>query len=205
MPAESFGTLFFAQLKATPLAEWVAFVFGVLQVVLALGNRRINFLAGLLSVGIYTVLFYEAGLYAESVLNAYYVVISIGGWMAWSGVGQARAIARCAGKEQMQALVLALLAWVVLFGVLRQYTASTVPATDALVTALAWAGSWLLMRRKLENWLWLNASNVVAIPLQLSKGMALTSVLTLIYFVLAWLGYWQWSRQMSNSHSGPPA
>jgi nicotinamide mononucleotide transporter len=199
MPAETFGTPFLQQLKATPFAEWVAFIFGVLQVALALANRRLNFVAGLISVGLYTVLFYEAGLFAESILNAYYVVISIAGWVAWSGSGQAPAITRCSGKEQLQALVLSLLAWGILYGVLLRFTSSTVPATDALVTALAWAGSWLLMRRKLENWLWLNASNVVAITLQLSKGMALTSVLTLIYFVMALAGYWQWRREIRNA------
>lgn len=199
MPSETLGTLFLQQLKATPFAEWAAFVFGVLQVTLALGNRRLNFLAGLISVGLYTMLFYEAGLFAESILNAYYVLISIAGWVAWSGSGQAKAITRCSQKDQIQSLVLALLAWGMLYGMLLRFTSSTVPAADALVTALAWIGSWLLMRRKLENWLWLNASNMVAIPLQLSKGMALTALLTCIYFGMALAGYRQWQNQMRKA------
>jgi nicotinamide mononucleotide transporter len=59
------------QLKATTIIEWLAFLFGVAQVILALKNKAINFYAGILSVCLYIYVFYTYGLYAESILNLY--------------------------------------------------------------------------------------------------------------------------------------
>lgn len=188
---------FLMQLKASTLAEWLAFVLGVLQVGLALFNRRANFVAGILSVATYTWLFYEAGLYAESLLNAYYFVISIAGLISWQESAKGSLpVTRTSGPEWLRVGMLLVISFGILYGVLSQYTNSTVPLPDALVTSLAWAGSWLLMKRKLENWLVLNMSNVLAIPLQLSKGMELAAVLTMIYVVLAIAGYFRWRRAL---------
>lgn len=85
-----------------------------------------------------------------------------------------------------------------LYVILKQYTSSTVPFFDALVSAIAWAGSWLLMRRKLENWLVLNVSNVMALPLLWYKELSLTALLTLIYIYVAIQGYVAWKKEISN-------
>lgn len=86
--------------------------------------------------------------------------------------------------------------WVIQFFILRFFTPSTVPILDAIVSASAWIGSWLLMKRKLENWIFLNISNAIAIPLQVYKGLSLTAVLTMIYFIVAIKGYLDWKRNM---------
>jgi nicotinamide mononucleotide transporter len=50
------------------------------------------------------------------------------------------------------------------------------------------------MKRKIENWLVLNISNLIAIPLQYSKGLELTSLLTVVYFIMGIAGYWKWRK-----------
>lgn len=84
----------------------------------------------------------------------------------------------------------------ILFFLLNQFTDSTVPYLDAIVSAFAWAGTWLLLKRKLENWILLNISNLIAIPLQFYKGLELTSLLTIIYVVIAFLGYREWKKKL---------
>jgi len=83
---------------------------------------------------------------------------------------------------------------VALYIVLRYFTDSTVPAFDSWVSATAWAGMWLLAKRKIENWLLLNISNAFAIPLLLYKGLPLYAALTLFLFIIAVLGYIDWNR-----------
>jgi len=85
--------------------------------------------------------------------------------------------------------------------VLKQFTQSTVPVADAFVSASAWAGTWLMIHRRLENWIILNISNLFAIPLQWYKGMELTALLTVIYFIIALRGYWQWRKLSIESKS----
>jgi nicotinamide mononucleotide transporter len=58
----------------------------------------------------------------------------------------------------------------------------------------------LLLKRKLENWILLNISNLIAIPLQFYKGLELTSLLTFIYVVIAVLGYKEWKKELELSN-----
>ncbi|GBL34439.1 nicotinamide riboside transporter PnuC [Filimonas sp.] len=181
------------QLQATTLVEWFAFFFGVAQVVLALKNKTLNFYAGIISVCLYIYVFYSFGLYAESLLNIYYLIVSIAGIFLWQQKNL-QSITFTRSGEWMIAAAIALVSWGLLFFILKQFTPSTVPFLDAIVTATAWAGTWLLIKRKVENWTVLNISNLVAIPLQFYKGLELTSLLTCIYVVIAILGYFQWKR-----------
>lgn len=186
------------QFKDTGSWEWIAFIFGVLQVVLAWRNIYWNFYAGIVSVMLYSYVFYAYGLYAESMLNIYYLLISIWGLLVWKKK-EGLAITRCINRDWIKAFLLFVIAFIFLFLILKYRTNSMVPAWDALVSSLAWSGSWLLSYRKLENWLVLNLSNMLAIPLLLYKGLPLTAVLTVIYIIVAILGYRDWRKLMNRA------
>ncbi|HEY8388763.1 MAG TPA: nicotinamide mononucleotide transporter family protein, partial [Parasegetibacter sp.] len=96
---------------------------------------------------------------------------------------------------------IALVGCVLLFVVLDRYTDSDVPLWDAFVSATAWAGTWLLTRRKLENWILLNISNLFAVPLMFHKGLPLFALLTIFLFVVAVIGYFDWKRELRSSAS----
>jgi nicotinamide mononucleotide transporter len=70
-----------------------------------------------------------------------------------------------------------------------------VPVWDAFVSATAWAGMWLLARRKVENWVFLNISNLFAVPLLFYKKLPMFAVLTVFLFVVACFGYFDWKRK----------
>ena len=57
---------------------------------------------------------------------------------------------------------------------------------------------WLLTRRKLENWIWLNISNLVAIPLLFHKQLPMFALLTLFLFVIAIFGYIDWKKILKH-------
>jgi nicotinamide mononucleotide transporter len=67
-----------------------------------------------------------------------------------------------------------------------------------LVASIAWAGTWLLLKRKVENWIVLNISNCIAIPLQYYKGLELTALLTVIYVVVAVFGFFSWQKKLQE-------
>jgi nicotinamide mononucleotide transporter len=84
------------------------------------------------------------------------------------------------------------------FFILRKFTPSDVPLWDAWVSATAWAGMWLLAKRKLENWLVLNLSNAFAIPLQFHKNIPMYGLLTIVLFVVAIFGYLRWKKLLQS-------
>lgn len=168
--------------------------------VLALKNKTINFYAGIISVCFYTYVFYDFKLYAESLLNLYYLITSILGLFLWQQKSQKK-ISKTTHSEWIITSIILLSSFIILFFLLHKYTDSTVPYLDAIVSAFAWAGTWLLLKRKLENWIILNISNLIAIPLQFYKGLELTSILTVIYVVIAVLGYLEWRKELNTIES----
>ena len=168
-------------------------MFGVAQVLLAWKNKTLNFYAGIISVGLYIYVFYTYGLFAESILNIYYLLVSIAGIFLWQEKNKLP-ITSTKQSDWNIALFIAVFSWLILYFILKIYTSSTVPFLDAFVTASAWAGTWLMIKRKVENWVVLNLSNMVAIPLQFYKGLELTSLLTCIYFIIAIQGFISWRK-----------
>ena len=67
---------------------------------------------------------------------------------------------------------------------------------DIFMTGLLFVGTWLLAKRKLENWLFLIAGDIIAIPLFYLKGYTLTSILNLFLTIIAIYGYVAWKRTL---------
>ncbi len=196
MQIQEWLRLFTAQLGNTPLLEWIAVLFSVASVLFSRANSVWLYPTGIAGTAIFTWLFIRpgTGLYAEGLLNLYYFLMSIYGWMHWirRKNGTPLAITMNSGKEWMITLASVLSGGMLLFFVLSGYTDSNVPAWDAWVSATAWAGMWLLARRKVENWILLNISNISAIPLLVYKKMPLTALLTLFLFIVAIFGFINW-------------
>ncbi|WP_262246218.1 nicotinamide riboside transporter PnuC [Parapedobacter soli] len=191
------------QLKQTPLLHWVGVACGVIQVLLAKSNKVLLYPFGIASILIIIYVLYEAGLYAEILLNLYYLVMSIYGWMHWLARQEHQQVVAAYSKRKdwYITLLIAALGFPLLYFALIHFTDSTVPVWDAWVSATAWAGMWLLAERKIENWVWLNISNAFAIPLLAYKGLHLYALLTLFLFVVAIFGYFEWKRIIDKQHN----
>ena len=196
MSFQCWMALFFAQLQDTSLWEWIAVLMAVAEVLLAWRNSVWLYPAGIISTGIYIYLMAHVSLYAESALNVYYLIMSLYGWMHWlSRRGTSLLpISSSTPHDWLYSMLLLVVSWGILYAVLKHYTNSNVPMWDAWVSATAWVGMWLLARRKVENWLWLNVSNLFAIPLQIYKQLPLTACLTTFLFIVAIFGYYEWRK-----------
>lgn len=184
------------ELIGTPLLHWIGVICGVIQVLLAKANKVLLYPFGIASVLITMYVLYEAGLYAELLLNLYYFVMSVYGWAHWfRRSGEEPLPATYSDKQEwfVTASIVAI-GFPLLYFALANFTDSTVPIWDAWVSATAWAGMWLLAKRKIENWILLNISNAFAIPLLSYKGLHLYALLTLFLFVVAIFGFFEWKR-----------
>ncbi|WP_245747587.1 nicotinamide riboside transporter PnuC [Parapedobacter koreensis] len=184
------------QLTETPLLHWIGVACGVIQVLLAKTNNVLLYPFGIASILVTLYVLNEAGLYAEILLNLYYLIMSIYGWAYWvkrSGEEPVKA-SYASKRERLITLSIVFLGFPALHYALVHFTDSSVPAWDAWVSATAWAGMWLLAKRKIENWVLLNISNAFAIPLLVYKGLHLYALLTLFLFIVAIFGYFEWKR-----------
>jgi nicotinamide mononucleotide transporter len=127
--------LFIDQVNQTTIWEWLAVLLGVAEVLLAKVNNIWLYPTGIAGtfIGIYILLM--AGLYAESALNVYYLVMSVYGWYYWLKKRNEPPvkITWTTRKEWTITLFIVFAGWAILYVVLKKFTTSNVPVWDAWV------------------------------------------------------------------------
>jgi len=200
MDLQNWLTLFYKQIVQTHLIEWGAVGFGVSEVLLAKRNSIWLYPTGIISIILSMYLLLHVGLYAETALNIYYLVMSVYGWIAWKnkGILAASKVSWSTNNELKIAILISCGGFIITYLVLKNATDSDVPFWDAFVASTAWAGMWLLARRKIENWIFLNISNLFAIPLLIHKKLPMFALLTSILFIVAIFGFFEWKRILNK-------
>lgn len=83
MNISEWAQLLWQQLVETDTIQWIAIALSVAEVLLAKVNDIWLYPTGILATALSIFILFEAGLYAECLLNAYYVVMSGYGWWYW--------------------------------------------------------------------------------------------------------------------------
>ena len=193
------------QLIRTDAIQWAVLILGIAQVLLARANNIWLYPTGIVATSLAAFSLYSVELYAECLLQLYYIVMSFYGMWFWMNKKNAPPvkISYTTSREWIITLCIVFGGWGVLAFVLMTFTDSTVPLWDAWISSTAWAGMWLLARRKIENWILLNVSNLFAIPLLFQKDLPLFSLLTIFLFIVACKGYVDWTRLFKKSLTDP--
>lgn len=191
-------------LSKTTWIEWFGVFFSVIQVLLAQRNNINNYLFGIAGIVLAMYVKFHAKLYAEFALDFYYLIMSVYGWIFWKyGKQQSETpISFSTKNEWLKAVIIVGVAFTLFFVFLTGFTDSDVPFLDSIVTAFAWAGMWLMAKRKIENWIFLNISNFIAVPLLIHKELYLFAGLTAFLFIVAIFGYRNWYRLIKNQQNG---
>jgi len=187
-------------LQQTTWQEWLGVFFSVFQVLLARKNNSNNYLFGIAGISLTLYVMIQSKLYAEFTLNLYYLIMSIYGWLYWK-FGKRKSettISETTNNEKLITAGIVIGTFSLFYFFLTNFTDSDVPILDSLVSAFAWAGMWLMARRKIENWILLNISNIIAIPLLIHKGLYLYAVLTAFLFIVAISGYLEWRKSIKS-------
>ncbi|MBT1705845.1 nicotinamide riboside transporter PnuC [Chryseosolibacter indicus] len=176
--------------------QCIVLILGVSEVLLARANNVWLYPTGIAATTLSIYSLFHAKLYAECLLHLYYIVMSIYGWWFWTTRRNNKPveITFSTQRDWLITIGIVLGGWVVLYFFLILFTPSELPLWDSWVSCTAWAGMWLLARRKVENWLLLNISNAFAIPLLFHKELPLFAFLTLFLFIVACKGYYDWMK-----------
>lgn len=176
--------------------------FGVIQVLLSRKNNVNNYLFGIAGILIGMWIYYHSRLYADILLNLYYLVMSVYGWFYWKYGEEHRQspISFSDRSDYTKAIGIALACFTIMAYWLHNHTDSDVPYWDSVVAAFAWAGMWLMAKRKIENWLFLCASNIVAIPLFIYKDLYVYAGLTAFLLIMGISGFFNWKKIYSVAH-----
>ena len=180
--------------------EIVAILFNLAYVILAAQKSIWCWLMGIIGSALSIYLFYNAGLYAESILFSYYIIMGVYGWIQWTKEDSLKEDLLIEEKKlswHFKILVLGYLASAALFFVLKNYTDALMPLLDSFTTVFSFIATWMVARRLLENWIYWIAIDALTVYLYSSRGLNLYAGLSAIYTIMAIYGYLQWSKKNS--------
>ncbi len=183
-------------------AEWVAVVFALAYLLLAIRQNALCWPASIVSASIFMVLFWRSGLVMQACLQVFFVGMGLYGWWAWrrGGEGAQRELQVTRWPLRWH---LAALAIVAVVGIVNgRWNAGAggglVPYVDALTAWVSVFATWLVARKVLENWLYWIVTDVVAAGLYFSQGLRATTVLFVIYSMMAVRGYLMWRADLGE-------
>jgi len=172
-------------------------VFGILSVWLTTRENVWCWPTGLVTVGLYIVVFGQAKLYADMGLQVVYVVLCLYGWYEWLHGGPGHGALRVSRTPRSAGLALAAggaVFAVVLGAALRGHTDAALPYLDSTTTSFSLAAQWMQTRKWLETWAVWIAVDVVYVGMYVYKELHPTAVLYIIYLALAVMGWRAWIK-----------
>ncbi len=188
------------QFAQTSWLEWLGTLTGFLCVYLAAKQNIWNWPISIISVASYAILFYDAKLYGDTVLQFYFLSTAVYGWYYWikRKEEKKKPIVK-ASKGQLLLCLLAILFLTLSIGyLLDSKTNSDVPYIDAFCTSVSFVAQFLMTRKVLQNWLLWVCVDICYIPLYIHKDLMLTAVLYLVFTLIAWNGYRDWQKTYKN-------
>ncbi|NTW23304.1 MAG: nicotinamide mononucleotide transporter [Lentimicrobium sp.] len=202
-----FYTNFLINLQSTTWPEFVAVVLGIASVWYARKESILVYPTGIVSVLIYVYICFNARLYADAGINFFYFVTSVYGWYNWTrkiNVDEVLHISKNTRLQQSGAIAFAFLSYWLIIGLIwlfnhddKVYMQSWVPWIDSFTTAIFLIAMVLMARKKIENWVYWIAGNIVSIPMYYMKGLVFTSFQYLVFLILAILAFIEWRKRLN--------
>ena len=183
----------FAQMSSW---ELLAVAFGITYVLLAAKESLWTWLFAFFGTLIYTILFWEGALVSSSLLNFYYMVMAIYGFILWRGGKGAEEleVSTYTLNRNMAIIAIGLIVALLIGYLSETYTEAKFVYIDAFVLTFSVIGTWMLANKILENWLYWIVTDSVAIVLYFKSEYYATVVLFIIYIILSFWGYYSWRK-----------
>jgi nicotinamide mononucleotide transporter len=182
--------------------EIAANLVTTVSILLAGRNSIHTWWTGIAGCVVFGVLFHDARLYADVALQAFFLVTGATGWWAWlhGRRGAPLPITRSETRLLLIVIPAGVLTASAYGALLFHFTDAFAPYVDSAVLVFSVIAQFLLMRRKLETWLFWLLVNTISVPLFASRDLYLTAFLYSVYWVNALVSWFVWRRRMSGEN-----
>jgi nicotinamide mononucleotide transporter len=177
----------------------VTTVLGLAYILLEYKASVWMWLVGFLMQALGIALYYQKGLYADCVMEFYYLAMTVYGywkWIAKSPKVGGLPIRHFPKRKVLLWILLTAYIWAVIYWLLITFTNSNVPMADSFTTALSIVGIWALAHKYLEQWFIWIAVDVVTSILYFYKDIPFKASLYALYVVIAVMGWFKWRKIM---------
>lgn len=196
-----------AQFNALSPPEVGAVVLAIAYLLLAIRQNIWCWPCAAVSTAIYVLVFIEARLYMEALLNVFYFGMAVYGLWVWRGGAQHRQPPVTVRPLPWHAAAIGTIVVASLCSgfLLAAYTDAAFPYVDSTTTFAAIWATFLVARKVLENWWYWLLIDVVSVFIYWNRGLELTSMLFAVYVVMIPFGLVAWSRSRAEEANIAPA
>jgi nicotinamide mononucleotide transporter len=180
--------------------EAAGVLFGIVAVYLTVRENVWCWPLGLVNVGLFVLVFWQARLYADMGLQVVYIGLCLYGWYEWLHGGESRGALAVSRTPGWTIGLLALLgtAGAGLLGlVLARHTNGSLPFWDSSTASFSLVAQLMQTRKWLESWIVWIVVDVVYVGIYVYKSLYLTAGLYTVFLLLAALGFREWRRSLA--------
>lgn len=198
--------------------EMIAAIFGLVSVLFSIKKKIWVYPTGIISTLLYVYILYAFGLVGDMLINVYYTVMSIYGWLLWSKNQNEYyevSVKKATSKDWKIAAVLFVLSSIFVAFVyyykpiLEQWQTGVQQAVglhhldwanwlDVFTTSLFLVGMWFMAKRRIENWIFWIIADFISVPMYIYKGLGITAIQFVIFTYLAIRGYLEWRKALDK-------
>lgn len=179
--------------------ELVAVICAILYVALVIKENMWCWFFAFVSTALFIYLFHQVSLLSESLLNVYYLVMAIYGWLQWSTTEEMKALKIQRWPMKRHGLIIA--SCLLLTPLLGYFTASlgaSFPYIDALVALLSVVATYMVTKKVFENWYYWLFIDSLSIYLFWQKQLYFVAALYVGYILLIFIGIQAWKKTMKH-------
>ena len=177
---------------ATSYLEWFAVITGIIYVILAAKSKISCWIFALMSSAAYVYLCFFANLYLETVLQLFYFVMGIIGWVLWNRPKEEVTVRTWGIKWNLLNIVLSGIATIVLGYIFKTHTAQVYPYLDAFIFSFCLSATFMITKKVHEGWIYLIIIDIFSIYLYAGRDLYLSAGLYLIFTGIAVFGWMEW-------------
>ncbi len=170
-------------LRAT---EFTAVVLNLLYTWLYMHEQKSGFVAGAIGSALFIYLCAVKKLYAEAVLQLFYVAMALYGLAAPDSTWQ---VHETGLGYHLPWIASGFVSALALGYGLRKFTDQQLPYIDAFTSVFALIATWHMVNFIHENWLYWMAINTLSVFMYARRGLRLASGMFVIYLALSIMGY----------------
>ena len=172
-----------------------------LSILLAARNSVHTWWVGIVGCALFGVVFFLSRLYADTLLQVFFIGTSFLGWWQWlagGAEGKALPVTRVAWQSVIRVVLAAVFIAVGYGYALWRFTDAFAPFVDSLVLTLSVAAQLLLMRRKYESWWFWLTVNALSVALFSARGLWITAGLYAAFWINAVVALVRWKRHVTS-------
>lgn len=198
--------------------EAVAAIFGLLSVYFSVKKNIWVYPTGIISTALYVYILFNFGLLGDCMINIYYTIMSIYGWVLWSRSSEDHVHVEVSWATKKDWFVAGVL-FVISLGLVttvyyykpyidNHFIIAGIKLgldhldwanwLDIFTTSLFLVGMWFMAKRRIENWIFWIIADIICIPMFIYKGLGITSLQYLVFTIMAIIGYKEWKQSFNK-------